>query len=136
MAVDTIDRTVAKTNEWLGRLEKIGAVPDKSRAYLVLRAVLQALRDRLGPETAAHVSAQLPLLVRGVFYEGWDPTHSPMKLTREQFLERVQREAFLADAAQAEEVTKAVFALLWDELGDGTMSKVMAVLPRDYGTLL
>lgn len=136
MAVDTIDRTVAKTYTWLGRLEKIGALPDKSRAYLGLRAVLQALRDRLGPEVAAHVSAQLPLLVRGMFYEGWDPTHAPMKLTREQFLERVRREAFLKDEAEAEEVTRAVFALLWDELGDGTMSNVMAVLPRNYGNLL
>ncbi|HEX7096563.1 MAG TPA: DUF2267 domain-containing protein [Acidimicrobiales bacterium] len=136
MAVDTIDRTVAKTYSWLGRLESIGAVPNQSRAYLGLRAVLQALRDRVGPEVAAHLSAQLPLLVRGVFYEGWDPTHTPVKHTRAEFLERIQREAYLQDPSEAEEVARAVFALLWDELGDGTMSKVMSVLPRDYANLL
>jgi uncharacterized protein (DUF2267 family) len=136
MTVDTIDRTVAKTYAWLGELERTDAVTDPQHAYLALRAVLQALRDRIGPEVAAHLSAQLPLLVRGVFYEGWDPTGTPVKLSREDFLLRVERDALLKGASEAEDATRAVFGLLWRELGEGTMGHVVAVLPSDYAVLL
>jgi uncharacterized protein (DUF2267 family) len=136
MTVDAIDRTVSKTYEWLGELERSDAVPDSHRAYLGLRAVLQALRDRVGPEVAAHIAAQLPLLVRGVFYEGWDPTGAPVKLSLGDFLARIEHDALLKGSSEAEDVARAVFALLWKELGDGTMGHVVAVLPSDYAVLL
>jgi uncharacterized protein (DUF2267 family) len=126
---------VAKTNEWLHVLESSLGTDDADRAYAVLRAVLHALRDRVGPETAAHVSAQLPLLVRGVFFERWDPTHTPSKLSREEFVELVERNANLKGTTESEDAIRAVFALMWNELGTGTMSKVIAVLPDDYATL-
>src|SRR5271165_2158597 len=40
-------------------------------AYRALRSVLYVLRDRLTPEQAVHLGAQLPILVRGTYYEGW-----------------------------------------------------------------
>jgi uncharacterized protein (DUF2267 family) len=136
MTVDTIDRTVAKTYAWLGELERSDAIVDAHHAYLALRAVLHAVRDRVGTEIAAHIAAQLPLLVRGVFYEGWDPTDAPVKLTLEEFVARVERDALVKGTSEAEDVTRAVFALLWKELGEGTMGHVVAVLPSDYAVVL
>jgi len=133
-SVEVIDRTVSTTNVWLKTLaERLGL--DRHRAYLALRAVLHALRDRVGPEVAAHVSAQLPTLIRGVFYEGWDPTRTPARLSLEQFLARIQTEALLADRTQAEHAATAVVGLLWDELGQGTMDHLVDVLPSEYALI-
>ncbi|WP_342235689.1 DUF2267 domain-containing protein [Inquilinus sp. OTU3971] len=68
--LEVFDKTLQTTNIWLNEIgETLG--PDRQRCYQALRAVLQTLRDRLSVESAAHVSAQLPMLVRGIFYDGW-----------------------------------------------------------------
>ena len=71
--VDLIDRSVEKTNVWLSQLaEELGS-EDRKAAYHVLRAYLHAVRDRLTVDGAAQVAAQLPELIRGIYYEGWVP---------------------------------------------------------------
>ena len=55
---------------------RVGLV-NKQRAYRLLRAVLHSLRDQLTPDTAAHLSAQLPIFERGIFYEGNNPSGMP-----------------------------------------------------------
>jgi len=132
--VDAIDRTVATTENWLALIAE-RTFTDEHHAYGALRAVLRALRDRLPVEVGAHVAAQLPLLVRGIFYEGWNPAHTPMRLSLEEFLDRVEGEAHLKGRGEAEDVTRAVFAVLWHEVGDGTMEHVMTVLPTDYAVV-
>jgi uncharacterized protein (DUF2267 family) len=73
--LDVFDQTLQKTNIWLKEImDDLG--PDRQRAYHALRAVLHTLRDRLTVEEAAHLSAQLPLLVRGIYFEGWHPRTS------------------------------------------------------------
>jgi uncharacterized protein (DUF2267 family) len=134
--VSVIDRTVAKTNEWLERLCQELGTDDRQRAYGALRAVLHALRDRVGPEVAVHLAAQLPLLVRGIFYEGWDPGSTPQKLTLDEFIVRVEREAVLQSSAEAASATRAVMQVLWDELAPGTMDHVIAVLPDEFAVVL
>jgi len=71
--LDVIDRTVAKTYEWVHQVAERDDFDDLNRAYHVLRAVLHALRDRVEPNVAAHVAAQLPLLVRGDFLRRLGP---------------------------------------------------------------
>src|SRR5918996_5613258 len=91
--LDVFDRTVHKTNSWLNELMEILGWHDKHRAYLALRVTLHALRDRLIVEEVAQLAAQLPMLVRGFYYEGWDPTGKPLKVRRkEQFLGLVEQE--------------------------------------------
>jgi len=134
--VSVIERTVSKTNEWLERLCREMNNNDRQHAYALLRAVLHALRDRIGPEVSVHLAAQLPLLVRGVFYEGWDPGATPQKLTLDEFINRVEREAHLRSAAEAASGARAVMQVLWDELAPGTMDHVSAVLPDEFAVLL
>ena len=73
MHLDVIDRSVEKTHIWLNDLAEELASEDGHHAYRVLRAFLHALRDHLSVNEAAALAAQLPIFVRGVFYEGWDP---------------------------------------------------------------
>ncbi len=134
--IGVIERTVVKTDEWLDRLGEELGVEDRQHAYLVLRAVLHALRDRIGPEVSVHLAAQLPLLVRGIFYEGWDPGSTPAKLTLDEFISRVEREASLSSMAEAASATRAMLQVLWDEFAPGTMDHVVAVLPDEFAVVL
>ena len=82
--LDTFDKTVQESNLWLKDVMERLNTADRHHAYSTLRAVLHALRDRIGPESAAHLGAQLPMLLRGLFYEGWDPTGKPTKERHER----------------------------------------------------
>jgi uncharacterized protein (DUF2267 family) len=134
--LDVIDRTVAKTYEWLHQVAERDDSDDLYRAYHVLRAVTHALRDRVEPNVAAHVAAQLPLLIRGIFYEGWDPAKTPMRMSLTEFLARVEKEAGLKGTSEAEEAVRAVMAVCWAELGEGTMGHLISVLPSDFAVLM
>jgi uncharacterized protein (DUF2267 family) len=71
--LDVLDTTLQKTHEWLRDIkEELGFDNDRA-AYAALRATLHGLRDQLGTDQVARFGAQLPMLVRGIYYEGWDP---------------------------------------------------------------
>src|SRR3977135_3061708 len=91
------DTTLQKTHQWLNDLMQLLDWGDKSKAYLALRATLHELRDRLTIQEVAQLAAQLPMLVRGFYYEGWNPTSKPEKERNvEAFLDRM-RESFPDD---------------------------------------
>ena len=104
------DSTVQTTHVWLNELRGLLGWEEPHRAYLALRAVLHALRDRLSVDEAAALGAQLPMLVRGFYYEGWHPHGKPVKeRTKEAFLGHIAA-AFQNDPdVKAEDVTRAVF---------------------------
>ncbi len=134
-AIAAFDSTLQTTNVWLHEImEEMGWI-DPHRAYHALRAVLHALRDRLTVAGAAALAAQLPLLIRGVFYEGWHPNHKPIKeRKKEQFLAHVA-EAFRADPVDAEAVTRAVFDVLSRHITDGEKIHVEGLLPMEIRSL-
>ncbi len=100
-----------------------------SAAYSVLRAVLHALRDRLTIDQAAHLGAQLPMLIRGFYYEGWVPSDKPLRQrSKEEFLEHVQDD--IADpTVDVERVTVAVFRLLTRKIAPGEIDNVRNSMP-------
>ena len=69
---DVFDGTLQKTNVWLNDImNELDWQEHPYKAYLALRTVLHTLRDRLTIEEAVQLGAQLPMLVRGFYYEGW-----------------------------------------------------------------
>ena len=68
--LDVFDRTVQAANLWLKELMDALGWDDRHKAYQGLRTTLHALRDRLTLEEMAQLGAQVPLLIRGVYYEG------------------------------------------------------------------
>jgi uncharacterized protein (DUF2267 family) len=89
--VTVFSRTVQKSENWVSEMHKDLKWMDADSVYHLLRAVLQALRDHLNTNEAAQLAAQLPLLLKGTFYECWDPkAEMPKGLSKEEFLDDVR----------------------------------------------
>jgi uncharacterized protein (DUF2267 family) len=134
--LEVFDTTVHKTNSWLKELMQEIHREDRRKAYLALRATLHALRDRLTVEEVAQLGAQLPMLIRGFYYEGWDPTRKPLKLRdREEFLGFVAAEFRTDDTLNPELIARAVFAVLANRITAGESEDVKHVLPAEIRDL-
>ena len=136
--LEVFDTTVQKTNIWLNAIMQRLGTDDRRRAYEGLRGVLHALRDRLLVEEAAQLSAQLPMLVRGIYFEGWRPTGKPVKERhKEQFIERVRASLTQGRSPDQdpEAVIRAVFAVLAERVSEGEIADVQEVLPQELRDL-
>ncbi|KAB2867341.1 MAG: DUF2267 domain-containing protein, partial [Bauldia sp.] len=61
------------------------------RAYHLLRSVLHAIRDWLPQHEMTDLAAQLPALIRGIYFEGWRPLDTPVEnRKKEDFIARIQ----------------------------------------------
>jgi len=134
--LEVIDETVQHTHEWINELAERIETPDRRRALRLLRAVLAAIRDHLGHDEAARLSAQLPLLIRGFYWEGWRPAATPVHPSG--------ADAFLAavgarydpgqDVTLAEDVEE-VFRLLNHRVSAGEIDDLRRALPEDLRAL-
>lgn len=125
------DNTLQTTNIWLDDLMHELGWSDRERAYHAMWAVMHALRDRLPVNNVAHLASQLPLLLRGVFYEGWHPDGKPVaEHSQDQFLVHVT-EAFLFDVnAHSKAIAQAVFQVIAKHVSPGEIEKLKRVLPK------
>src|SRR5215211_7269949 len=110
--LDVFDKTLQTTNIWLDDImQEIG--PDRQVAWHVLGAVLRTLRNRLPIGLAAHLGAQLPLLVRGLYYDQWRPSDQELKLrTADEFLNAVSRGLADTRPVNVPKAASAVFRVL------------------------
>jgi uncharacterized protein (DUF2267 family) len=134
----TLDTTVEKTNEVLGSIEEAYGWSKalRNQSYDALRAVLHTLRDRLTVQEASDLAAQLPMLIRGVFYEGWNPSKVPVKMDREEFFQHVQREFPYRVEGDMEGVVKNVLGALSRFITKGEMEDIKSNMPKDLATVL
>ncbi|HEX2431412.1 MAG TPA: DUF2267 domain-containing protein [Aestuariivirgaceae bacterium] len=133
--LEVFDKTLQTTNIWLKEIgEQIG--PDRHRCYQALRAVLFTLRDRLTPDEAAHLASQLPMLVRGIYYEGYRPAGKPDRIrSRDEFLQRIGEHLEQTRPLGADDAARAVFKILDHYLDPGEIAEVKQSLPQDIRTL-
>jgi len=109
---------------------KILDTRDRNQAYHVLRATLHAVRDRIGPENAVHLGAQLPTLLRGVYYEGWRMgATSTTERNLARFLEHVKSEMPPGPAIAIEPAVRAVFWVMYDKIDHGEIAKLRKMFP-------
>ncbi len=133
---EVFTQTIEKTGEWLDELMGEAGLPNAHSAYSVLRAVLHVLRDRLTVQEAVDLGAQLPMLVRGFYYEGWRPAGKPLKYRhKEEFLRHVaELYPGLADL-EREHAVRAVFRLLDRHVIGGEIQQVRDQLPAEVRAL-
>jgi len=131
--LETFDTTVQKTNHLINELMAELGWEDKHKAYLALKATLHALRDRLGVDEVAKFGAQLTMLSRGFYYEGWHPAGKPLKERRKvEFLSHIDHELHRGDS---ERVVRAVFTVLARRVSEGEISDVKQTLPSELREL-
>jgi uncharacterized protein (DUF2267 family) len=129
---DVFDGTLQKTQIWLNDImTDLEWHEQPHKAYLALRTVLHALRDRLTIEEAVQLGAQLPMLVRGLYYEGWTLKDKPHKERhKEDFLDHI-KEVFKEDyTSRPESIARAVFKTLARHTSEGEISDVKNILPK------
>ncbi len=109
---------------------------DRNKAFSALRAVLHTLRDRLTPNEAVNLGAQLPMLVRGFYYEGWHPADKPLKYRhKEEFLAHVKERLPGIEHADLEKVISAVFDVLSKQMPGGEINQARDQLPAEIREL-
>jgi uncharacterized protein (DUF2267 family) len=128
--LEVFDKTLETTHIWLKEImTDLG--PDKQVAWKVLSTVLHKLRDRLSINLAAHLGAQLPLLVRGVYYDQFEPAKMPSECrSREEFVAEVAE--WLSDArpVDPEDAIRSVFKVLSRHVSQGQIGHVKQALPK------
>ncbi|AFY50547.1 hypothetical protein Nos7524_4810 [Nostoc sp. PCC 7524] len=129
--LDVFDTTVQNTIPWVNELCSNLGWDNKHKVFQGLRATLHALRDRLTIEEAAHLGAQLPILLAGFYYENWRPGATPVKdRTKEVFLQHIRDYLRTSDPdIDAETVVRAVFKLLAKRVTKGEIADVINMMP-------
>jgi uncharacterized protein (DUF2267 family) len=132
-----IQPSAEKAHLWVNdTAEQLGG-EDHRQAYRVLRAYLHALRDRLPVEEAAQLAAQLPELIRGVYYEGWEPSSTPITYHNfADFLGRVAADAGLEGETAASYAVSAAASVLRRHVSAGEIEDIRAILPEKLWPIL
>ncbi len=136
MAIDAFESTYQKTNEWLEDIMKeldLEGDFGKRRAYQALRSTLHALRDMLTPEEAADLSARLPMLVRGLYFEGWRPAGKPKRpRNMDEFLASVAKRFERAGdgAIDPDRIARAVFRVMSGKVAKGELEDIKGLCPK------
>lgn len=122
---------VQNADLWLKKLEeKIGG-GDANQRYQWLKATLQVLRDRLRVDDAAHLAAQLPVLIRGAYYEGWRPAATPSDIDDpEEFCQAIAERLQQPPGQGVDKLVGAVFQVLEEEISPGEADKIRKLLPE------
>lgn len=122
------NQAVQSANMWLSDVAAALGTDDHRFAYRALRAWLHGLRDRLTVREAAKFGAQLPELLRGVYYDGWEPGRAPVKYGPRDYRARFAREARMSDK-DVSSVAAAVGAAIGNRLSPGQLPQAFAQLP-------
>ncbi len=133
------EKHAAKGNEFLNRLAyRLGNPDDHNRAGRVLRAVLHVLRARLSIEESFQLMAQLPMIIKAVYVDGWAPSRNHSKIkTINEFADEVMRVdgatawRDFSGATDAFDAIEAVMKTIADYVSAGELHDIIAVLPED-----
>lgn len=132
-----IEHSVEKAHIWLKEVAKELGDQDRVYAYRALRAVMHSLRDRLTVDVAAKLASQLPTLIRGIYYEDWDPSRTPLAIHDvDAFLAHVAHEGGMAGETEASIAVTAVARVLRAHVSPGEIDGVLAILPEQFKVLI
>jgi uncharacterized protein (DUF2267 family) len=134
-SVDAFDRAQQTARMWLADVAHAFGTDDRRFAYRTLRAWLHALRDRLTVEGAVAFGAQLPELLRGVYYDGWQPQRAPIKYGPDQYIQRFATEARIPPS-EVRFAAATVASALAGRFSPGQLAETLAQLPAPLRLLV
>jgi uncharacterized protein (DUF2267 family) len=133
--VGAFDATVRESNDWLQDVMRETGL-DERRALIALRGVLHAVRDETTVRQSSYLVAQMPALIRGIYFEGWDAARAPVAdHDARRFLERV-RSALgeIGGEIDVARVARAVFHVLERRIPEAA-ARLKRMLPRELREL-
>jgi uncharacterized protein (DUF2267 family) len=132
----TVEHTLRTTNRWLRDVRRHLPEETVPQAFRLVRAVLHVVRDHLPVDQVASLSAQLPLLLRGLLYEGWDPTSKPERQRhKSDFVKEVNVQMAPEPLERPERAIHAVLMALGNHLTPGEVAKLQRALPHEIREL-
>ena len=132
------DAHLGTATAWLDELiENLDLAPaDHAHALRALRAGLHAIRDRLPAAEVVDLAAQLPVLIRGIYYEGWSLGNDPTRIRdRAAMVARVEAELASDPRLDPVDVLRAVIHLIVEHVSPGEIRDVLSTLPRPIAAL-
>ncbi len=127
--ISDLNAAVHAAEDWIDDLMRRLGWQDRERVFLALLATLHALRDCLARDEAVYIGAQLPTLLRGLYYEGWHPSTRAATRSRSAFLERIHDGVHRDPGVDTEQVARGVFGLLAARLPAAEIEDTKAATP-------
>jgi uncharacterized protein (DUF2267 family) len=130
-----LDSAVRDAQEWIDDATHRLGWHDRDKAYVALVAAMHALRDVLPTEEVVYLGASFPTLLRGLYYEGWHLAKRTGALkSRNMFLDRIHEAVHRDPGIDAEQVARAIFALLAARLPAAEIEDAKAATPKPVRT--
>lgn len=130
--LEVIDHTVQLTHEWINELTERLDWSNHKDALRLMRVTLTSLRDHLRHEEAIQLGAQFPLLIRGMYYEGWKLSVTPSKDRHlASFVAGIEKHVGNVMEYRGVQDIVAVFKLLNARITPGEIADVLDCLPRE-----
>ena len=137
--IPVFQNTLTKSDQWLTEITNLLDWNDKSKAWKALRAVLHTLRDRLTVEESTDLASQLPMLIRGMYFEGWNPSKKPVRMKKYQEFVDAVTEGFtdidFGDNLEPDDIPRAVLKVLSSHVSAGEIKDVIQSLSEELRAL-
>jgi uncharacterized protein (DUF2267 family) len=134
--LEVISHSSQIAQKWVDDLAEDLRWDDQHKTLRLLRATLHAVRDWLQVTEAVQFGAQLPTLIRGIYYEGWKPHSTPAKPhSCDAFLTRIGLEMSPETVWAIDDATSIVFSFLSRHVSAGEIADVRASMPAELRKL-
>ncbi len=136
--LDVFDASIQKTNRFFSNVEKLLGWNEQRRnqTYKILRVILHGFRDRMTTEAVVNFSAQLPLILKGVYFESYNAANKPEKYEKNTFLSNVQKEILYDVDYSMPELVRAIVMTFTDNFSDESVNVLEKSLPNEYHDLI
>lgn len=120
--------------------EELGRGDDRQHAFRVIKAVFQALRDRITVEESMHFISELPMVLKAIYVNGWNITKERNdSSTVDDFLQEIMDQSQTPGrdfGNNAQEEVAAVFRVVKDYISPGEYAHVKTQLTPEIAKLL
>jgi uncharacterized protein (DUF2267 family) len=132
LETDIFDVVTAETRDWMRAVMAEGA-GDVETSLAMMGAGLRAVRDRLTVEEAAQLSGRLPVLLRGMLFEAWDPDARGLG-TSAEVLAMLERRCPAAEGAAPTAASSVMLRVLRRQLEGGPAEPPAPPIPSSPPT--
>lgn len=120
---------------------ELGDPVDLEQADRITTAVFHTLRELLTPEESLHLIAQLPMMVKAIYVNGWHINKKDRIRSMDEFVERLMLQHPRAAARdfgsneKAMERARAVFKVVRNHIATGEVEDIIAQFPPELAAL-